>query len=240
MRPLSSAELLNVWEQGLGQPPTLRALNLLSAACPETPPETLARLSIGQRDSLLLTLREWTFGAQLVSLVNCPQCGEKVELSFNVSDIRVEPPAPVETLALAVGDYEVQFRLPNSLDLALVSDQAGAQQQILERCLVQAEYEGQAVEAAKLPVELVEAIATRMTEADPQAEVQLALACPACRHEWQALFDIVAFFWDELNAWAYRLLREVHVLAAAYGWREEDIVALHPWRRQFYLEMVGG
>ena len=77
-----------------------------------------------------------------------------------------------------------------------------------------------------------------MAEADPQADIQLALSCPACGHQWLSTFDIVSFFWSEINAWAYRILREVHILASAYGWREADILAMSPYRRQLYLEMV--
>jgi hypothetical protein len=50
----------------------------------------------------------------------------------------------------------------------------------------------------------------------------------------------VSFFWNEINTWAYRMLRDVHALATAYGWREADIVAMSPWRRQVYLDMVSG
>jgi hypothetical protein len=77
-----------------------------------------------------------------------------------------------------------------------------------------------------------------MAACDPQAEVLLDLNCPACGHGWQALFDVVAFFWAELAAQAKRLLREVHTLARAYGWREADILGMSARRRQFYLEMV--
>jgi hypothetical protein len=34
-------------------------------------------------------------------------------------------------------------------------------------------------------------------------------------------------------------MREVHTLAAMYGWRETDILAMSAWRRQRYLEMIG-
>ena len=118
MRTLSALELLNVWERGLTQQPIQRALGLLAAACPETPPDALTKLSIGQRDGRLLMLREWTFGPQLVSLATCPRCGERLELTFKVSDIRVEPEAePAEALSLSIAGYEVRFRLPDSLDL---------------------------------------------------------------------------------------------------------------------------
>ena len=33
-------------------------------------------------------------------------------------------------------------------------------------------------------------------------------------------------------------LRDVHGLAAAYGWREEDVLRLSPTRRQIYLELA--
>jgi len=94
------------------------------------------------------------------------------------------------------------------------------------------------VPAAALPAEVVTAIAQCMAEADPQADVQLALACPQCQHAWEASFDIVSYFWSEIQAWAGRILREVHSLASAYGWREAEILALSPWRRQAYLELI--
>jgi hypothetical protein len=62
---------------------------------------------------------------------------------------------------------------------------------------------------------------------------------PGLRHSWDVLFDIVSFFWAEIGAWAQRLLREVHALASAYGWREADILALSAWRRRQYLDLAG-
>ncbi len=52
------------------------------------------------------------------------------------------------------------------------------------------------------------------------------------------MFDVVSFFWSEICVQAKRLLREVHTLARAYGWREADILNMSTARRQFYLEMV--
>jgi hypothetical protein len=90
-----------------------------------------------------------------------------------------------------------------------------------------------------LPADVLGAVEDQMAAADPQADVRLALSCPACGHQWQEVFDIVSFLWGEVQAWALRLLREVHTLASAYGWSEADILALSPQRRQMYLEMVG-
>ena len=77
-------------------------------------------------------------------------------------------------------------------------------------------------------------------QTDPYAEVTLAMSCASCDHRWQGDFDISSFFWSEIEAWAARILHEVHILASTYGWREHDILALSPRRRQIYLEMAGG
>ncbi len=81
-------------------------------------------------------------------------------------------------------------------------------------------------------------LAAGLAEADPGAELLLELLCPACGHAWDEALDVASFFWAELDVQARRLLREVHVLARAYAWREADILALSPRRRRLYLEMV--
>lgn len=244
MYALSASELLDAWERGLDQQPIERALTLLAAARPDLPPEDLARLSIGQRDAQLLALREWLFGPALVSLVNCPNCSERLELNFQVADLRVpQESAPPEKMALSVAGFQVQFRHPNSLDLCAVSlsrDVRAGRKLLLERCLLRAAKDEEAKTVDELPPEVVESVVEEMARADPQADVQVALSCPQCGHAWQAAFDILSFFWSEINVWAARLLREVHTIAGAYGWREADILAMSPWRRQMYLEMING
>ena len=130
--------------------------------------------------------------------------------------------------------------LPIPLAVAASTDEALPHQQLLERCLLAVRYQGTEQAIDQLPTDVEQAVGARMAQADPQADVQLALSCPGCRHHWQAPFDIVSFFWNELHAWACRILRDVHTLASAYGWREADILAMSSWRRQVYLEMVNG
>lgn len=238
MRPLSAQELLDAWELGVGEPPVRRALILLAAACPEAAFEDLARESVGRRDARLLTLREWTFGPRLVSLASCPICAERLETAFDVADIRVGSfeDAAEEPLSLTVSGIELTFRLPNSTDLAALSSAGsvdGARRRLLDRCLL-------GTGAGDLPEEALQAVARRMAEADPQGDIELSLTCPACGHSWLAQFDIASFFWTEVDAWARVLLHEIHILASAYGWREPDILALSPWRRRSYLELIRG
>ncbi|MBR8839563.1 MAG: phage baseplate protein [Stigonema ocellatum SAG 48.90 = DSM 106950] len=243
MRSLSALELLNIWEWGHNQPSWSKAMRLLTTACPEVSVDMLTQLSIGQRDAMLLTLREWTFGSQLASQTTCPNCGEPLELNFNVADVRMVSPQlePVEKFSLSLAEYQVSFRLPNSLDMMAIATHKQpetAQQLLLERCILAAAHNSENLSLHQLPSHMIDAVMAEMTRIDPQANVPLDTSCPACSHEWQLVFDIVSYFWSEINAWAYRILRDVHTLAAAYGWRESDILTMSPRRRQLYLEMV--
>jgi hypothetical protein len=245
MRPLSAEELLAIWEQGWGGTPSQQALALLAPACPESAADDLAALGIGERDWRLLGLREKVFGPHIAAVTVCPGCGQRLEIAMQVADVRVpEPPdVPVEGTALSVQDYEVCFRLPTAADLDAIgaeTDLGEARNALLRRCLMSArDGGGDAVPVERLPEGVLSAVVTRMAEVDPQANVQLALACPSCQQKWASAFDIGRFFWAELDAWAQRLLRQVHALALAYGWREADIVAMSPLRRQMYLELIG-
>ena len=242
MNNLSASELLNIWEIGRSQTLTRQALLLLSASCPERSIDTLAKLSIGQRDALLLTLREMTFGQSLNGMASCPECCEHIELSFNMTDIRITPGSePPEELTIKANGFEVRFHLPGSQDLAAITEYEDiglAQEELLRSCLITAHHNGKDISFDKLPSGLSEVIAKKMEESDPHSDIELALSCPTCGYQWQAIFDIVSFFWSEINAWSYRILHEVHTLARAYKWREADILAMSPLRRQFYLDMV--
>lgn len=256
MRALSAAEILDVWERGADQRPAERALTVLAAVCPGRPYDSLGALSVGQRDALLLAAREQTFGAELTGTARCPGCAEWLEFSTSASDLQAEPNVNVE-LDTAPRSFRATlaptgptgpaahliYRLPTGGDLVALDSMADAEafrRALAVRCILEATWGGAALPASELPAELLAALADEMSACDPQAEVLLDLACPACGNRWQALFDIEAFFWAELAAEAKRLVREVDTLARAYGWREADILRLNPRRRRAYLEMVLG
>lgn len=210
------------------------------AASSDISTEGVAALSIGERDRRLLKLREWVFGPQLGSIADCAHCGERLEWTVETRNLLADGASDG---SFESDGYRVSFRLPNTLDLEATAQSADAEvahRVLLERCVTSVSKDGVEVGPAELPEALTEALAQRMGEVDPQADMQMNLACPACGHSWQALFDIESFFWTELHAWAQRILSEVHLLACAYGWREKDILELSAWRRQFYLELVSG
>jgi len=244
MALVMTTELLTAWERGLSQSGSRRFLTLLAAAHPDVSDEQLLRLPIGQRDSLALKLREALFGSQLTSLAACPICNERLEFTLDIADIKVTPSSPAQEtlmLTLQLEGVDLEFRLPDSQDLILieaVSSIDEARKLLFERCLLSVAQEGQPLPVDKLSEATLDKVEVAMSEADPQANVQLDLCCPACQHNWLAAFDIASFLWSEINVWAQRVLNEVHLLAKAYAWREADILAMTPTRRRYYLERV--
>jgi hypothetical protein len=245
IRALSAQEIVHIWEVGQGQHPLDRALTMLLAVLPEMSRNALALLSIGQRDSCLLALREQTFGPRLASVATCPTCQEQVEFVLDAREMEINPdmrPAGAAQ-SISVEGLTIQFRPPNSLDLAAIAGNneiSFARETLIRRCIVQVLRNNHAVTDAGevLAATVVATVAASMEMCDPLAEIWVDLDCPACQSHWQLLFDIVSFFWAEIVAQAKRLLREVHTLARTYGWREADILSMGSIRRQFYLEMV--
>jgi hypothetical protein len=241
--PPGRAEVLALWERGRGLHPVDRALLLLGAAFPEAPLERLAALTVGERDAALLALRRAAFGGRLPGYADCPRCGVRLEFALDADALRVADAPPVapsppdgggagRTVRLADG---TRFRVPTSADLAGAAGAAtpeAAALALAELCLVEGGRDG------ALASRLAE-LDARLAEADPQADVALDFACDACGHAWQCPFDIGAYLWEEIEAQAARLLADVHALARAYGWREDEILALSDARRAAYLELVG-
>ena len=241
----STAELLHVWELGQFQTLPQRALSFLIASFVEVESKVLEEISIGQRDALLLDLRELLFGRTMSCLVICPACGDRLEMNMQVSEMQVNKDGidmkPAKTQSVHIDDYDLEFRSPNNQDLIVIADAPAGEDLrhlLLERCFQKITRGQEIIPINELPENIMDAVIEKMAQIDSQADTQLSLSCPSCRHQWIATFDIVSFLWNELNSWAIRLLHEVGILASHYGWSEKDILNMSPFRRRLYLEMA--
>jgi len=243
MRTLSARRALDAWERGQRTEPQARSLALLSAVLPEIEPKRLSRLPLGQRDALLLRLRERTLGRVINGLLLCPKCNARLEFPFDLRTYDATAALAVRhgTHALTASGFELRFRLPDSEDLnamSLAPDVDTARGLLVARCVLAAERAGAPVASWELPEEVLEELGRRMEELDPLSFLPLNLDCPRCSHQWMALLDVGALFWQEISVAAERLLRDVHTLATAYGWSEAEILAMSDARRRFYLTQI--
>jgi hypothetical protein len=246
MHPLSNQELLDLWDKGLDQGYIERAISILVMATPESEPGSLAMLSMGQRDELLIRLREMTFGPMFFGLTTCPGCNDHLEMSFLGSEIappeNVSEKYPIENLKLDVSGYEMIFRVPNSLDIISiydVKDLSEARRLLLDLCIKSVKYGSVEIPTSQIPAEVLDSVVHSMGKTDPQGDIQISLSCGSCGHQWQMIFDILHFFWAEIDAFAHRIIHDVHGLASAYGWSESEILNMSPRRRKIYLDLVG-
>lgn len=242
MRPPSNSELIAAWERGAREHPVDRALTLLSACSQETR-EDLAQLTVGERDIRLLEIYRSLFGPQLEAFAYCPNCNEPLEYTLSADSLLAsfEPAPDPSPVVVQSGPLFLRLRLPDSSDLRALQtcpNRESGSQILLERCVLEANLDDSPITAADISPEMIESISSALAAADPRSEILINLKCDSCGHAWQLTLDIERFLWAKVSASAKRLLRDVHTLASAYGWREPDILSLSAVRRQTYVEMT--
>jgi len=241
MRTLSAADITRVIEWGADKHALDRALMLLRIAHPEAARDELEQLPLGVRDRLVLELRRNLFGSKLALVVRCRHCRQTLEFAITVEQLLALPAPTTREHVLAIDGYELVFRLPNSRDLAAAVGAPSvdhARTALLCTCTASARRAGERIDFGALPVHVIDALAERMGEVDPQADISFKLACERCRHEVEASLDVVHYLWTELRAYAERLQHEIHLLARAYGWSEQTILTMTAARRHRYCQLV--
>lgn len=218
-------------------PEPSRPLALLGVALQDRDPSGLADVPLAERNRLLLRLRELSFGAELSAIAGCSSCSAQLELSVPVAELTALTEAG-ECAGLAWSEDGRRFELRSattadllaSLELAEV---AAAQDLLVSRCLtVDPPEDADRLSEAPMVLEQFERL-------HATAELRCSVACPECASEEVVDLDIGRFLWTEVRRAASRLLREIHALAAGYGWSEQAILAMSGPRRAAYLEIVG-
>jgi hypothetical protein len=230
--PLGAEAILQIWERGRREHPVDRALTILAVLSGRSRRE-LAAISVERRDSLLLQWRSRLFGDALAGYAACPQCGCGVDVSLTpVGLAELE-----ERFVVQVGGHPLAVRLPTSLDLAAITGCESVEE--ASRMLVSLCVEDVPAGDGALDTEVVAAAID--AELDRRTGISagaVALTCPDCGHGWTVQIDVATFAWREIEILAGQLLRYVDVLARRYGWSEQEILALSPARRRFYLELA--
>lgn len=212
------------------------------------------RLLVGDRQFILLRLRELTFGPDVRGSVPCPwpDCGERVTISFSTTDVpvtRSQDKGPVYACVLSdaalshAGEARrtVEFRLPTGADQELLSPLLGQNEAevlsgLLERCVLQRA--GGGADAAALSPLARQEIEAEMERVAPRLDLLMAATCPACGRQFDAPFDLQGFFFGELRVTAELLYREVHYLAFHYHWSEQEIMEMGRDQRSRYIAVL--
>lgn len=225
----SASEVLDLWERGVGQDRWRRDEALLAAS--GTPPRGL-----GARNAALLGLRNAHFHGAWPMRATCPQCGAEAEFGVDSAELVADLPStnPDERQQYDWRGLRITARAPTVDDLHIAAE-AGQPLEVaralLARCIEGADLTG-------CDDDTIWELGDRLESLDPAAIVQFDLTCPDCAHAWPALVDVADAVWREVRGIAERLLLEVDALARAYGWTEQQVLALSPTRRAAYLQLA--
>jgi hypothetical protein len=218
---------LALWERISDEHPLDRALSILEALG-GGPRDELARLPLDQRDRRLYAAAADLFGPRVAVSAHCPDCRAETEVGFTVAEVLALPPADPRPTVGWQG-RSIAYRPPDSRDLAAALRAGSDGRAVLLRRLV-------GDEAAEELLDVVEAdLAAR---AGPEA-MTLAFGCTGCGREMVEPFDILDYLWRRLVAQAHRLLRDIHIIASAYGWTTAEILSLGAARRATHVAMIG-
>ncbi len=236
MRTLDQSDFLRLWEIGRSLHPLDQGVLAVQAAFPEGQ-ESIADWPIGRRNRALAQLRCAAFRGPLRGWTVCRKCGEKLEFEVDGRALANEPASDDRAeMRPWVELGNEKYRLPTSRDLASLAketDPAIAVQRLLQRCSGDGK-----TGKSHWTEEEIETVGEVMAAADPLAEIRLGFDCPTCTTHFDEDLDLASFLWAEIEALARRRLFEVHLLASAYGWSQDEILQLSAARREFYLQMV--
>ena len=231
---LTPPTVLDLWEAGLPLAPAPRAALLLRA----TGEDDIDGWTVGHRDGSLLE-RYCSAGGAIEALADCPACGAVMDVSLDPHTLAASP--RVGRVTVEHEGYVVSARPPTVADLQDLpahGDEESMRRFMLERCVRSAARGGTEVRVADLPSEVVDRVELALDEADPAADIRLELTCGECRAAWTDSVDPVVFAWSVVERSARRLATDVHLLAHSYGWSEQEILGLSPFRRHLYLTAV--
>jgi hypothetical protein len=227
----SAAALIGAWDPASRAPPHQRLTALLAAI------EGGAMIhedTLGGRNCRLLLLHRALVGSPLEARVTCPHCAAQSEFALPTEAIVAAPaPDPGVRVRIRLGRRTLAFRLPRMSDIEAAqrasADGQDIRRAVLERCC-----------SAKgaIPDGAAERLARKFEALDPAANIVISIACSGCARPIAASVDVATFVARDLDRLVDGLFRDVDMIASAYGWTEQAILALAPERRRRYVAMI--
>jgi hypothetical protein len=171
-----------------------------------------AALCIGDRDGLLLRLRQLDLGDAVHQVLRCPHCAGKADIDFLISELPLRGDCAAADGAgglqgaglqrqVDLGDCRVLLRLPDGADQAAVetlalANPAAANTRLFARILLDVDGAGPPDEQAlrAWPLARRNRLAAWLAQALPGPDLMLDLACPHCQGDISYAFDISSFF----------------------------------------------
>lgn len=195
-------------------------------------------LSATDIEAAALVIRRSWLGDAIRTDTTCPDpgCRERIDVSFGIESYiehhRPRRPRGV-TKAPGEGWFElagatVRFSIPTVADLLEAASASSPADKLSARC----------VDGAEISPALARRLDRALAALAPAFDDLLGGRCPECGHEVTMRFDPLAYTLAELRAAFSGIYLETHALATAYGWPEQQILALPRSRRRRYVSII--
>ena len=204
--------------------------------------DMLWSLSLAERVGALVRIVTGAIGSDDIILrLRCSACSESLELEVPCKWLLDEAErcsCKTEAEIALGGSRTVRVRRPTGADqlnwrTRMYADEEEAAKSIVHSLIVPS-----TDTQLELSDDDIQHIAEEMAAFDPLPALQIATVCPACETEVTVPVDLEAHLLARLRECQHTLLAQVHRLAAAYGWHEDEVLAIPAHRRNEYLRLV--
>lgn len=200
-------------------------------------PEQVRELSVADRQYLVCQLAVHIDDQVTWLTAACGGCREPFDISLRYSELPVKPAGsefPETIVETSLGRLNV--RVPTGTDqeaIAAIDNDREAMWALLGR-LLSHEDVGRTVDPRQLDDDEITAIETVVEDMSPEIATHLTTNCPHCdieNHVPMSPYTVIEHPLSDVYG-------DIHILATAYHWSEEDILALPRHRRHAYLRMI--
>ena len=200
--------------------------------------DTVSRLTVADRQYLMLRLGAMLNGEQLWLKVECVHCQSLFDVEVQRKDLPVKQAAAgFPVVRLHLNDWEIEAAVPTGEDQEGICEleEVEALRYLLRQCIRSVNGQQPSEDFFRLLSEAdIEAIDEALDEVAPAVCDQLLVSCPECKSEQSARLDHYAHI--GLNE--YLFYDEIHTLASHYHWSEADILGLPQLKRRRYLDLI--
>ncbi|MHA7291344.1 hypothetical protein ACX80V_17110 [Arthrobacter sp. MDT3-24] len=193
-------------------------------------------LPIGDVDLLVVWDRRQRRGDTMVAEGRCVRCLEPVDVRFSLAAYAAHHRPRPSRRAEPVGDGwfrlrngSAEFLVPTASDVLAVEASLDARAALLARCV-----RGPVTPAT------VRSIGAAMARLAPTLHAAVAGTCPECGGAFELEVDARELCMAELRRDAITVYDDVNLIATAYGWSQDDILALPSARRRRYAGTIAG
>jgi hypothetical protein len=184
-------------------------------------------LPLTDYECALAGLRQAEIGDTISTAPECPQCHERMELTFSLRELLDDVVHTARTGASAFLPGTLTTRLPSAGDAARCEGEPDAPARML---------------ASWIPASL-SAAQRRKSEAAleramPLLSRSIEAPCAICGKPISAQFHLPGFVVTELIWRTRSVFDDVHLLARGYGWSEREILDLPRSRRRRYSALL--